>query len=804
MTTATGRAPAATAVLRLTAGTPAPPGQLGGKGASLDRLVQRGTPVPPTAVVTADAYRTVAADPGLAAFLTTLRGGAPVPAAEVDAAFRAVPVPPALAAAVVAAAREVAAGRPLAVRSSATVEDMAAASFAGQYRSSLDVDPEAVLDAVRLTWASLWHPAPVAYRRAWGIPDGDVAMPAVLMRMVPARSAGVVFTVDPGGAPDRVRVEAVQGLGESLVSGARTPEVFLLPRGGDPDPALPVAVREATALALQVERDEGRPQDVEWAWDGTRTWVVQARPITTGPARTDDGCDTAPDDDELTTEGIGETLPGLLPPLVWDVASFLVEEALREVLGRLWGLPADRTGPHELVRRVRGRAALDLDLMRAAARAVPGGSEAELERQYLGAPVSGAAVPGAAVPGAAVPGAATGRRAPWWRTARLQLRAGTARRRAAVEAGVVLGAADAVLADPPALADLDAAGLLAYRRRLVDLGARATTVELAVASAAVAAYRELEARLAGHLGEESAAAWAQRVTGGGATGRDRSPAASRSVFAGPTWAETGQAAVPAPPSRREERDAARAALEEDLRSRPRWRRVRVLTGQLVDVRMHVLRREVTDATAGLTRREDVKAAVLAVGGEVRRAHLEAGRRLTAAGVLARAEDVDLLRDAELGPALDGAPPPPAELARRRRWLDQRAADPPPPLRWTGVPAPAPAAVLHGDRLSGWAASPGRHTGRARVLTEPRPELLAEGEVLVAAATDAGWSPVFLRAGAIVVERGGPLSHAAIVARELGLPAVLNLPGAAAVLDGRTVTVDGDTGTVLLHPDGEPA
>ncbi|MGY1666731.1 PEP/pyruvate-binding domain-containing protein [Geodermatophilus sp. SYSU D00696] len=794
MTTATGRAPATTAVLRLTAGSPAPPAQLGGKGASLDRLVQRGTPVPPTAVVTADAYRTVADSPDLAPLLDRLRSGTPVPADEVDAAFAAVPVPADLAGAVVAAAREVAAGRPLAVRSSATVEDMAAASFAGQYRSSLDVDPEAVLDAVRLTWASLWHPAPVAYRRAWGIPDDDVAMPAVLMRMVPARSAGVVFTVDPGGAPDRVRVEAVQGLGESLVSGERTPEVFLLPRTGDPDPGLPAAVREAATLALRVEEAEGRSQDVEWAWDGTRTWLVQARPITTGPARADDGCDTEPDDAELTTEGIGETLPGLLPPLVWDVASFLVEEALREVLGRLWGLPADRTGPHELVRRVRGRAALDLDLMRAAARAVPGGSEAELERQYLGAPVSGASAPGGR----------EGRRAPWWRTARLQLRAGTARRRAAVEAGVVVGAVDAVLADPPAVGDLDDGGLLAYRRRLVDLGARAMTVELAVASAAVAAYSELQARLAGHLGEQPAAAAAQRVTTGAGTRRDRSPAASRSVFAGPTWAETGQAAVPAPPSRRDERDAARAALEEDLRGRSRWRRVRVLTGQVVDVRMHVLRREIADATAGLARREDVKAAVLALGGEVRRVHLEIGRRLTATGVLARPADVDLLREAELRPALGGAPPPPAELARRRRWLDQRATDPPPPLRWTGVPAPAPAAAPQGDHLSGWAASPGRHTGRARVLAEPRPELLAEGEVLVAAATDAGWSPVFLRAGAIVVERGGPLSHAAIVARELGLPAVLNLPGATAVLDGRTVTVDGDTGTVVLHPDGEPS
>ena len=92
------------------------------------------------------------------------------------------------------------------------------------------------------------------------------------------------------------------------------------------------------------------------------------------------------------------------------------------------------------------------------------------------------------------------------------------------------------------------------------------------------------------------------------------------------------------------------------------------------------------------------------------------------------------------------------------------------------------------------------SGRMSVLGEPSPELLSPGDVLVAAATDAGWSPVFLRAGAIVVERGGPLSHAAIVARELGLPAVLNLPGATAVLDGRRVTVDGDSGVVVLIPE----
>lgn len=776
-------------VVVLRRGSPSPPGELGGKAASLDRLVQAGFPVPPTAVVSATTYRSVAAHPGLAGLLARLRAGEAVPAGEVDAAFLAVPVPPALEEALVATARSVGAGAPVAVRSSATVEDMAGASFAGQYRSSLDVAPGDVLHAVRLTWASLWHPAPCAYRRAWGISSDDVAMPAVLMRMVPARSAGVVFTVDPGGSRDRVRVEAVPELGEALVSGARTPEVWLLPREAPAGAAAPDHVRQAAQLALQVEAAAGdRPQDVEWAWDGDRTWVVQARPITTGPDRTDDGADTPVDGAELTTAGIGETLPGVLPPLVWDVASFLVEEALRGVLGRSWGLPADRCGAHELVRRVRGRAAMDLDLLKAAARSVPGGSEAELERQYFGS---------------AEADADEGTPAPWWRRARVQLRSASARRRATAEAAVVLAATELLLADPPAVPAMTTPDLLAYRRRLIDLGARSTTVELAVASAAVGAYAELEATLAGHLGEQDAAATAQRVTSGAGARRTRSAGTSRSVFAGPTWAEAGEQSLPGHRSGRDEREAARRELEQRLTGQRSWRRVRVLTGQVVDVRLHVLRRLIADAADGLTRREQVKAAVLALGGEVRRVHLELGRRLTATGALPGPEAVDLLREHELAPALSGAPPAPAELARRERWLRQRAEEPPLPVRFTGVPGTAPLAVPVGDRLDGWAAAPGRHTGRARVLREPDPDLLGSGEVLVAAATDAGWSPLFLRAGAIVVERGGPLSHAAIVARELGVPAVLNVAGATSALDGRVVTVDGDAGTVVLHAEEAP-
>ena len=107
----------------------------------------------------------------------------------------------------------------------------------------------------------------------------------------------------------------------------------------------------------------------------------------------------------------------------------------------------------------------------------------------------------------------------------------------------------------------------------------------------------------------------------------------------------------------------------------------------------------------------------------------------------------------------------------------------------------------GDRLDGWAASGGRFTGTAVLVRRPEDPFERDG-VLVAEATDPSWSPLFVRAGAIVLERGGPLSHAAILARELGVPAVLNVAGATA-LAGRRVTVDGDRGIVSLVGD-DPA
>ncbi|HEX9260170.1 MAG TPA: PEP/pyruvate-binding domain-containing protein, partial [Acidimicrobiales bacterium] len=358
------------------------PAVLGGKGAWLDRLVGAGFLVPPVAVVTTTAYHEVVeASPDLTHLLDELRSAADLPApgqfataqAEVDAAFAIVALTAEVRDAIEQAAA-LAGGDRLVARSSATAEDLSDSSFAGQYRSVIDVAPGAELErAVRAVWASLWYPSPRAYRRHRGVPDDRVGMAVVVMPLVAAVEAGVAFSRDPTDPSGPVRVERVEGQGEQLVSGAVTPTVDRLSRpGGLVDgTGHDWLSREVAGLAVAVERTLGEPQDIEWAWDGQKLWLLQARPITASTE--DDGLETAvPVDHELSTAGIVEMLPGALPPLVWQVNAFVVEEGFRRLYDSLGSLPADPGG--RLLVRCRARAALDQTALRRATRGLTSGA----------------------------------------------------------------------------------------------------------------------------------------------------------------------------------------------------------------------------------------------------------------------------------------------------------------------------------------------------------------------------------------------------------------------------------------------
>jgi pyruvate,water dikinase len=299
-------------------------GAVGGKAASLGELVRAGVAVPPGFAVTVDAFAvamaTVDAGGALRAEIEAL-DAADVPgiarvAARVRSALAAAPLPDDVAAAISAGYAALgAASSDVAVRSSATVEDSAEASFAGLQDTYLGVSgAPGVLDHVRRCWASLYNDESVAYRRRLRLPETGVAMAVVVQRMVAPRAAGVMFTRSPvTGDRSVVAIEGVWGLGSALVSGDVTPDSWVIskitgeitgrrvspkakvhryiPNGGvtSPGPSTaspggervtvadtPAALRDApcltddeiralTAVARRVEAHYGAPQDIEWA-----------------------------------------------------------------------------------------------------------------------------------------------------------------------------------------------------------------------------------------------------------------------------------------------------------------------------------------------------------------------------------------------------------------------------------------------------------------------------------------------------------------------------------------------------------
>ena len=296
---------------------------VGGKAGNLGEMSRAGLPVPPGFCVTTDAYRAATNDDGLRRILDDIAATAPTDtlalsahAARARAAILAMKMPPDVAAAVSDSYRALGAAQPVAVRSSATAEDLPFASFAGQQDTYLNiVGPEPVLDAVHRCWASLWTDRAVSYRATNAIDPRSVQLAVVVQTMVDAAVAGVMFTANPvTGKRSETVIDASPGLGEAVVSGAVNPDHFVVntatgdiverrlgdkrfvitstPGGGTTHVTRDAAdntycisddqVRALVELGARVAAHYGSPQDTEWAIDHDGTaWLTQARPVTT-------------------------------------------------------------------------------------------------------------------------------------------------------------------------------------------------------------------------------------------------------------------------------------------------------------------------------------------------------------------------------------------------------------------------------------------------------------------------------------------------------------------------------------------
>ncbi len=259
----------------------------GGKAVNLAELIGAGFPVPDGFCVGTPAYAQAAAMGGLDAVLA--EPGQDL-AGRARAALLATSVPAEVAAAVTDAYAALGDRVPVAVRSSATAEDLPGASFAGQQDTYLNVvGVDAVLEAVRRCWASLWTDRAVAYRADAGIPHAGTQLAVVVQRMVDAQVAGVLFTADPiSGKRTRSVLDAAPGLGDAVVSGAVDPDHWVVDgRVITQGPATTACladrqVRDLVDLGRRVEALFGAPQDIEWALDREGAlWLTQSRAITT-------------------------------------------------------------------------------------------------------------------------------------------------------------------------------------------------------------------------------------------------------------------------------------------------------------------------------------------------------------------------------------------------------------------------------------------------------------------------------------------------------------------------------------------
>ncbi len=317
---------------------------VGGKGANLGELTRAQIPVPPGFVVTTRAYREFIDHSGLDQVLRRILRGLDVDddeqlntrARAVQRAIEQAEMPAAMQQEITAAYTQLGEG-PVAVRSSATAEDLAEASFAGQQATFLNIEGGLqVVEAVQRCWASLFEPRAIFYREqaGWGHLDVDLAVP--VQQMVQSQSSGVMFTVDPiTNDHNTVVIEAAFGLGEAVVGGLVSPDHFEVDKAaatisqrqvfyqdrmlvrsvdGTIDPEhghnrwKPLSesdgsqqklsddkIVELSEIGKRIESHYGSPQDIEWGLVDGRFFLLQTRPITTvAPAARTNGQNPAP------------------------------------------------------------------------------------------------------------------------------------------------------------------------------------------------------------------------------------------------------------------------------------------------------------------------------------------------------------------------------------------------------------------------------------------------------------------------------------------------------------------------------
>jgi pyruvate,water dikinase len=750
----------------------------------------------------------------------------------------------------------------VAVRSSATAEDLPGHSFAGQYETILGVRSlEECLDAIKKCWASLWTERAFEYRRRKGIDRQQVEMAVIVQQQIEPEAAGIAFTLDPvTGSRSRIVIESCRGLGEALVSGDVQPDRILLRKknlelirqrlAADESSLSMKSARRLSRSVRHIERRLGCPQDIEWAIHDGKIWFLQARPITAIPQ-------PKPWEDRQvwTNVNLGEVAPDVMTPMTYTVIMLMFEPLFGPVF-RLFGADAHKSPPAGLVA---GRVYFNINTILAVAQpfASPAGLSAmndvfggEQTRRFERGefdlcdedlPDLGFRWPKYILSWPRLiqdliahrpsknDAFMTNFKARNDALARFDSEAATTEELirmvtqtlyenmkdcellymwpGSVASGVFQRACQNWLGgvDPA----------LGYRLLAAQGGIADTEAGLDLWRLAALAHedKETEAALLGGRGWN---AIRQRLTSTDPgqrflAGWDRFMAThgqhchSELEFFSPRWAETPDYILGLLQGYLRSIDRANPLEKQRQLAQERER----LTEECRRKLRNSVKRWVFNwslrQTQKLTRdRENCKNEAVRLFAGFRRIFLTLGERLRQKGILTDREDIFFLEIAEVEPVVQGRADFDVQqrIAQRRAEYEWNRAQTPPPVvvgRYDPQKHVVPKIDASVKVLKGIAVSPGVAMGKARVVTHPDDGQHVEpGEILVAPVTNPAWTPYFLPAAGVVMDMGGVLSHGAIIAREYGLPAVVNVgPASKIIQTGQTIRVDGNHGTVTI-------
>ena len=855
-----------TGIISLDKITDADGSAVGGKAASLAFLGKIGLRVPPGFCIPATTYREhlnnldSSSKSTLEALSSAGTENRSESLAEVRRGIVDSPLSESLRSAIGSSCQRLGAER-LAVRSSATAEDLPGHSFAGQYDTFLDVSgTEGCLDAVKKCWASLWTDRAYEYRERNGFDHLDVEMAVIVQELVPAEAAGVVFTADPvTGKSNRLIIEACRGLGESLVSGRVTPDRFVLDATDltvvDHSAASgPPCINEEVArrlgkLAKQAESAFGSPQDVEWAIKDDDIFFLQSRPITTLKP------ESVEDRQVWTNLNAGEVLPDVVTPVTWSMIPITIETMFEPIIGGM-GLVA---GDASVFGLVAGRAYFNLNVLAGIMKRIPGAKGKDLTRIMGGEQDRAAELGHFEISDDAIPELHFSLLRLALRLPGLIVRAarfsGKKGQKLVVDSGRRADELQSVDIDP-----MSEDELAAFFQRALD-GLLSVVGGVAFAGIGMLFFTPLDKISRKWLGDTDGTYANRLLAGMGGmqsaeaglafwrlAGKARATSSVENVILedgewenirnkiektsdggefllnwdkfmtthghhtrgevelyNARWAEQpdyvldivrgylGQSDESDPAKNYEKRTREREELEAECRRRLR----NPIKRTIFNFCLHQARR-------GSLIRENMKNTAVRILAVMRNALLALDDKLRERGILKNRDDIFFLGMDEIEPARKGeAEFDVAEVVASRRAEYERNLTITPPQVVIGKFDPNNFVPDHVDEtakvLEGVAVSPGVVIGPARViLRASAEEKVLPGEILVAPFTDPGWTPYFIPAAAIVMDMGGILSHGSIVAREYGIPAVVNVgPATKIIKTGQTIRVDGDKGIVKI-------